>query len=242
MLQLLLLDMDHTLCDTEKADAVGRRYLCRSFEEVVSLNSGEAEALSGHFMEILYHRPSAAEWQKKEGEQEGSYRGRLLQLCLSKKLGLKISSEICIQLVSDLMAKRIEAFDFFPGVPELLAELRQSYRTVVLTNGPLYSQEPKVLKVGMQDHVDRVVLAGAHPWSKPDPRIFKKVLDDEGCGPSEALHVGDSLGSDIAGAIASGIPSVWINPKGKSFPRELTPDYILALVTELPRVLKGLGG
>ena len=67
------------------------------------------------------------------------------------------------------MAFRFERFDFFEGCPSMLARLRMDHRTVVLSNGPLYSQRPKVDRVKMELHVDRVVLAGDHALAKARP-------------------------------------------------------------------------
>ncbi len=46
---------------------------------------------------------------------------------------------------------------------------------------------------------------------KPDERIFQSALAGLETRDSDVIHVGDSLHSDIAGANAMGITSVWIN-------------------------------
>jgi N-acylneuraminate-9-phosphatase len=50
-----------------------------------------------------------------------------------------------------------------------------------------------------------------------------------GCKPSEAVHVGDSLGSDIGGAINAGLAaSIWINPQGTPAPEgKPQPTYVV---------------
>jgi FMN phosphatase YigB (HAD superfamily) len=40
---------------------------------------------------------------------------------------------------------------------------------------------------------------------KPDPEIFQRALEALGVAPPEALFVGDTLASDIAGAAALGL-------------------------------------
>jgi len=45
---------------------------------------------------------------------------------------------------------------------------------------------------------------------KPDPAIYKPVLDMLGTGQARTLAVGDSLRTDIAGAAAAGLASCWI--------------------------------
>ena len=51
-------------------------------------------------------------------------------------------------------------------------------------------------------------------YGKPDPRIFQDALADLGIQPDHAAHVGDSLPSDVAGAQASGLMTVWVNRDG----------------------------
>jgi 2-haloacid dehalogenase/putative hydrolase of the HAD superfamily len=45
---------------------------------------------------------------------------------------------------------------------------------------------------------------------KPRPEIFHKALDTLHVSPERALHVGDSLHSDIAGAAGAGIGTAWL--------------------------------
>jgi FMN phosphatase YigB (HAD superfamily) len=47
---------------------------------------------------------------------------------------------------------------------------------------------------------------------KPDPRPFLLALEALGVGPAECVHVGDSLHSDVAGALAVGMQAVHIDP------------------------------
>ncbi|MBN2563077.1 MAG: HAD family hydrolase [Phycisphaerae bacterium] len=46
---------------------------------------------------------------------------------------------------------------------------------------------------------------------KPDPRIFEAALMKTGWRRDRVIHVGDSLHSDVGGAIAAGIRSGWLN-------------------------------
>ena len=60
---------------------------------------------------------------------------------------------------------------------------------------------------------------------KPRPELFTAGLDLAGVEAHRALHVGDSLTSDVAGARALGIPVAWVNRRGRS-PRDgIRPDY-----------------
>lgn len=46
---------------------------------------------------------------------------------------------------------------------------------------------------------------------KPDRRIFDEALRVTGWRRAHVIHVGDSLHSDVGGALAAGLSSVWIN-------------------------------
>ena len=46
--------------------------------------------------------------------------------------------------------------------------------------------------------------------AKPDPAIFARALALAGAAPADALHVGDSLSYDVAGARAAGIEAVLV--------------------------------
>jgi FMN phosphatase YigB (HAD superfamily) len=63
---------------------------------------------------------------------------------------------------------------------------------------------------------------------KPRPELFDKALSLLNLTSKEVLHVGDSLGSDIQGAKAMGIPALWINRKNRPFPSviEKQPNHV----------------
>jgi HAD superfamily hydrolase (TIGR01549 family) len=238
-IKALFLDMDHTLCDTAKADELGVQQLAKSLNaKQRTLHPDESLNLIRYFMGLLYRPPE--QLPKSEGEIEHDYRSRLLQWAIQGKTGIQHSHEQCGQWMQELMDSRMLHFDFFDGAKEKLQTWRKSYRTVVLTNGPLYSQRPKVERVDMANHVDRVVLAGEHPWQKPDPKIFQWTLEQEGLQAHEVLHVGDSLASDIAGAKAANIPCVWINPNMRSGPQEPKPDHVIPNINDLDAILERL--
>ncbi|MFQ5884310.1 MAG: HAD family hydrolase [Thermoplasmata archaeon] len=61
---------------------------------------------------------------------------------------------------------------------------------------------------------------------KPYPKIFQFALNEVGCKPDEAIHVGDSQTSDIVGAERAGIPIIWINRFDEELKEGIpTPDF-----------------
>lgn len=51
---------------------------------------------------------------------------------------------------------------------------------------------------------------------KPHKEIFEKALEISGCKADEVIHVGDSIDSDINGAIAAGIFPLLLDRNGKN--------------------------
>ncbi len=69
---------------------------------------------------------------------------------------------------------------------------------------------------------------------KPDARIFQYAMGLMGVGPDRCVHVGDSLHSDIGGAQALGIYTVWLRRDGRiSDIGGSKPDLTINSLTEL---------
>lgn len=50
--------------------------------------------------------------------------------------------------------------------------------------------------------------------AKPDPAIFRLALDATGVAAERALHIGDTVGADVNGALAAGVRPVHLDPYG----------------------------
>jgi putative hydrolase of the HAD superfamily len=50
--------------------------------------------------------------------------------------------------------------------------------------------------------------------AKPDPAIFRIALEATGVAPDRALHIGDTVGADVDGALAAGVRPVHLDPYG----------------------------
>lgn len=53
---------------------------------------------------------------------------------------------------------------------------------------------------------------------KPRKELFQLALAQTGLAPRDVVHIGDSIGSDIKGAGALGIHTIWINRNSKKVP------------------------
>jgi putative hydrolase of the HAD superfamily len=48
--------------------------------------------------------------------------------------------------------------------------------------------------------------------AKPDPAIFAIALEACGVAPERALHIGDTVGADVDGALAAGVHPIHLDP------------------------------
>jgi putative hydrolase of the HAD superfamily len=106
-------------------------------------------------------------------------------------------------------------------------------RLVVASNWD--SSLPDVLeRAGLAPLLDGVVSSAMAGSTKPAPEVFREALRQAGAEPAEALHVGDSLENDIAGARALGMRAVLIERDGAAPPSGV---QTIGALTELPRLL-----
>lgn len=122
--------------------------------------------------------------------------------------------------------------DFSPycaGAQRLLIALAPDYRLAVATNGLADMQNPRLDRLPVQAERFISEEVGA---VKPSPKFFEAILHKLQLPADECLFIGDSLRSDMAGAIAVGMRTIWVNPKGRSA-GALQPDKIVASLEEL---------
>jgi len=99
------------------------------------------------------------------------------------------------------------------GVADVLVGLRRrGIPVVVLTNHhSLPKQQDKIAECGLTHLVDRLFVSADIGHTKPDKAAFATVLSSYACDAQEAVMVGDSLTTDIEGALAAGLHAVWLN-------------------------------
>ncbi|MFC7227828.1 HAD family hydrolase [Salinirubellus salinus] len=120
-----------------------------------------------------------------------------------------------------------------PGAHEALEHLADDHRLGLVTNGAPEMQAKKLDGIGIRDAFDALVFAGYDTPGKPDPAPFDHALSRLDAASDRAVHVGNSLGSDVAGAHAAGVGSAWLPDGTHDGPPEPTPDYTLDSLHDL---------
>jgi putative hydrolase of the HAD superfamily len=124
-------------------------------------------------------------------------------------------------------------FRAYPDVEPALRELRAGGLRLVIASNWDCSLPDWLGPAGLMDLVDGVVSSAEVGEAKPAPAVFLRALELAGAAPAEAVHVGDSLENDVAGARAAGIrPLLLVRDGGP-------PPGVEAIrsLTQLPSVL-----
>jgi 2-haloalkanoic acid dehalogenase type II len=233
-LKAIFFDLDETLLDD---NASYRLSLARAFEE---LAAGFPHLdLAG--LPHAYTSISDAHWGGAEGKvvrapsgalDGNSIRRELWKLALAK-CGCDDEAVAAASLQAYARCRR-ESYRLFDDVIETLDALRDRHRLVVITNGPGDTQREKLEATGIASHFDVIVTSGEAGYAKPDPMAFQVALDALSLAPHEALHVGDSLANDVAGARAAGLRAVWLNRTAAvRAPHHAEPHHEIASLREL---------
>lgn len=230
----LFLDMDETLCATSQADLLTSEWLIAHLEKHYKLTDTQ-EWTKRYFLGVYKKLNHELPHLTNLLGDEFDFRCALIQTLFAEQ-GLAINQSTAENLQHEIDNARMANFRFYPGVEQLLWNLRQQYTLVVITNGPTFSQYPKLEAVNMQSKVDHIIVGGAEPEEKPAKSIFDKALKLANVSADEAVHVGDSLTSDIIGANQAGITSVWITAEEHS----QDANFTIRRFTDLPNVLNAL--
>jgi putative hydrolase of the HAD superfamily len=109
-------------------------------------------------------------------------------------------------------------FRAYPEVPAVLEALRAAGARLAVVSNWDVSLHHVLDRTRLRDLVDAVVISAELGAAKPDPAIFRAALERLGATAGEAMHVGDSVEHDVAGARAAGLDAVLVARDGAEAP------------------------
>ncbi len=89
---------------------------------------------------------------------------------------------------------------------------------------------------GLHSRFEAVIVSSEIGWRKPHPEIFRRALAALDLPPGEVLHVGDSVGDDVAGARAAALRAALLDRRGAK------PGDGVPVLRDLHGILGLLGG
>lgn len=171
---------------------------------------GEDQARAAMLAEMAYyraHHDEAVDWAALKD--------------LRRRCAAVVQEQLQTSLpLDDVLDALLGAIRFraYPEVPDVLARLRAGGARLAVVSNWDVSLHDVLERTGLRRLVDAVVISAELGVAKPDPAIFHAALERLGADAEGAVHVGDSLQADVAGARAAGLQAVLVVRDGAVAP------------------------
>jgi putative hydrolase of the HAD superfamily len=122
------------------------------------------------------------------------------------------------------------------GARELVDYLRQrGYRLHMCSNGFHEVQYRKLKSCGLDGCFDTVILSEDAGANKPAPQFFDYAVSTTGADRERTIMIGDNAATDIGGAAAYGLDTLFFNPKGIS--ADVKPTFEVSALKDIMTIL-----
>lgn len=224
--KVILWDIDGTLLDFHKAEAVAIRTLFQRFGLGVCTDEMLAD----------YSAINVTYWQRLEAgvlTKAQVLTGRFYEFFEKYRLDTS-----CVVAFNDAYQLALgDTVHYFPGALETVKALKGKVLQCAVTNGTIVAQHKKLAASGLEKLLDAVFISDEIGIDKPNLAFFTAVWEKIGAySPDEVLIVGDSLTSDMQGGNNANIRTCWFNPKGTPLPSHLRIDYDIRQISEVAAI------
>jgi putative hydrolase of the HAD superfamily len=159
---------------------------------------------------------------KMEDHESSDYKSRPLEERLIRIFGLENSGltdkelmEMCTRFMRPIFARGRCYQDTLPAVKELRS---RGFKTAIVSNSswgsPAALWRDEIRRLGLDSHVDSIVIDRDVGWRKPSKRIFEFALHRLGVTSANCLFVGDHPEWDLLGPRSVGIDAVLVDRNG----------------------------
>ena len=130
-------------------------------------------------------------------------------------------------------------FCLLPDTEKVVKYLASKYPLTIISNGFKEVQYYKFEHSGMAPYFTHTLISEEVGINKPQPGIFEIALQRNGITADQALMIGDSYSSDIAGAKAAGIDQVWIRSERMNGLTDegMTATFIVPKLTDVMKIV-----
>ena len=122
------------------------------------------------------------------------------------------------------------------GALEVVKKIAEHMPVMILTNGISYVQHGRIDHSPLAPYLSGLLISTEIGAPKPAPDMYLKALEMAKIRPEEALMIGDSLTSDIQGAINAGVAACWYNPGHKPRPDNMRIDYEIDRMEQMAEI------
>lgn len=224
--EFLLFDADHTLFDFNKSEY----FALKGALDFYSLPSSDEVIERYSVINIKY-------WKMLE---RGEIDKKSLMLARFVEFAREFGFEDKAELLSDLYMKNLASeAHLFDGALNLVADLSKKYRLFIITNGVKSTQDGRFGLSPITKYFEKIFISEVIGAEKPSKVFFDAVENGiDGYCREKAIVIGDSLSSDIKGAINAGIDCIWYNPMKKDAPEGWNITYTVKSFDEILEILK----
>ena len=225
MVEFLFLDLDDTILDFHKAEhiALGKTFRFFGLEPTDAVMARYSLINKAHWERL----------ERKELTREQVLVGRFA--VLFGEYGIDVDPVKCARTYEDNLSV---GHYFLPGAYEAVECLSKKYKLFLASNGTAKVQAGRLASANISHFFQEIFVSQEIGANKPDMAYFNgcfaKIPDFD---VTKSMIVGDSLTSDIQGGINAGMKTCWVNPKGKTAPADLQPDYEIKALSELKNLL-----
>ena len=216
-----LLDLDHTLFDSDASEAAAFR------QTMAAAGVAEPDRYLESYQAINMELWAAVE--RGELYPQHVRTRRFERLVAEQGIDadpLRMSDDF----VNGLGAKG----ELYDGAREVLEQLSGRASLALVTNGLSEVQRSRINRLGINDYFDAIVISAEVGAAKPGTEIFDIVFAELDFPTKDgAVMVGDSLSSDIQGGTNYGIATCWYNPNGHTVRQEDRVDHEITDLEEL---------
>lgn len=219
----LLFDLDDTLMDFGKSEEYAIERLLEKYSVEVTESNKR-----------LYSSINKAKWtalEKGEITRKELFATRFPDFF--KALGVEADGA---QANADYMSFLSQGRFVIDGAENICRELKKKYSMYIITNGARIVQQGRLKDLPLMQYFDGVFISEEVGFDKPKKEYFDHVFANiSETDRSKVLVIGDSLNSDIAGAVNYGLDSCWIN-RGEDRASDAT--FTVKNLDELYRLLQ----
>jgi len=224
--QILLCDLDDTLFDFHKGEAIAIS------ETLLAFDIPDTPDIVA-----LYLEANAAQWKKLERGETTQQKLRVDRFVDFLKLaGLERDANAMSEKYIERLGRQRWPL---PYSVELCRRVSRHMPIYLVTNGISRIQRSRLDGCEIMPYVTGVIISEELGVSKPDPRMVFEALAQAGVDDlSRAVLLGDSLTSDIAAANNAGIDSVLFTNR-KAIPEGHRATHAVKTLEEACRVILG---
>ena len=119
---------------------------------------------------------------------------------------------LCINAAQLFRISSIEYVRLYPGALDALAALREKgYRLWLLSNAQRVFTAFELNLLGLGEQLDGIYISSDYQCRKPDTRFFRALIEEQKLDVSRCLMIGNDLETDIAGAKAAGLDTLYMH-------------------------------